>query len=150
VIGTALSEIKLRPASPCSYKDYCYALARSIRANASPERDADMSNMSPVLRIKAELFLSTAAKILPTEGSRSPAEALAVRHKDTVTVVRKEIGKLVQILADDDNDKHFNVAARVATCADYLARIPCEPVQEARDLMVAAHRVLQDIEEIAL
>jgi hypothetical protein len=106
--------------------------------------------MSPVLRIKAELLLSAAANILTTQDSTLPTETLAVRHKDTVAVVRKEIAKLVQILADDASDKHFNVAARAAKCADYLARIPSESVQEGRDLMVAAHRVLQDVQEIIL
>jgi hypothetical protein len=123
---------------------------KRIPANESQQRKTGKSIMSPVLRIKAELFLSAAAKILTTQNSISPAETLAVRHRDTVAVVRKEIAKLVQILADDASDKHFNVAARAAKCADYLSRIPYESVQEARDLMVAAHRVLQDVEEIIL
>jgi hypothetical protein len=109
-----------------------------------------MTKMSPVLRIKAELFLSGAAKKLLAHDAGSASQAAAKSHVDTVTVIRKELEKLVEILADDASDKHFNVAARVAKCADYLAQIPAPAVSDARYFMVAAHKVLQDVEEITL
>jgi hypothetical protein len=109
-----------------------------------------MTKMSPVLRIKAELFLSAASKKLLTQQAESRSQTGAKPHADTVTVVRKELEKLVQILADDASEKHFNVAARVAKCADYLAQIPAAAVSDARYFMVAAHKVLQDVEEITL
>ena len=112
-------------------------------------RLALMTTMSPVLRIKAELFLTAASKRLLAQRTES-AQAVARPHADTVTVIRKELDKLVQILADDTSEKHFNVAARVAKCADYLAQIPAAPVADARDFMVAAHKVLQDVQEITL
>jgi len=56
----------------------------------------------------------------------------------------------VGILADDTSEKHWNVAARVSKCADYLAQIPSREVQDARLDMIAAHKVLQDVEEITL
>jgi hypothetical protein len=107
-----------------------------------------MANMSPVIRIKAELALSAASEKLRSQHAQ--LRAAPVTQADTVTVVRKELDKLVQILADDASEKHFNVAARVAKCADYLAQIPSAHVQEARGYMIAAHRALQDVLEIAL
>jgi hypothetical protein len=109
-----------------------------------------MSTMSPVLRIKAELFLTAASKKLLVPDWESRPQAKARSHADTVTVIRKELDKLVEILANDASDKHFNVAARVAKCADYLAQIPDHTVSDARGFMVAAHKVLQDVEEITL
>jgi|SRR5271155_4077290 len=109
-----------------------------------------MTKMSPVLRIKAELFLSAASKKLVTRPAQPSPTMAAKAHADTVTVIRKELDKLVEILADDGSDKHFNVSARVAKCADYLAQIPNASVSDARYFMVAAHKVLQDVEEIAL
>ncbi len=106
--------------------------------------------MSPVLRIKAELAICAASEKLRNQRVQSRATPTTRAHADTVAVIRKELDKLVRILADDASDKHFNVAARVAKCADYLAQIPSDQVQHARDFMVAAHRVLQDVQEIAL
>jgi hypothetical protein len=109
-----------------------------------------MTTMSPVLRIKAELFLTAASKKLLAQHAESRSLPAAKPHLDTVTVIRKELDKLVEILADDGSEKHFNVAARVAKCADYLAQIPAAEVSDARYFMVAAHKVLQDVEEITL
>lgn len=107
-----------------------------------------MSQMSAVLRIKAELALTEASgKLLAQRGSLYAAPGTR-RYADTVSVVRKELDKLVGILADDTSEKHWNVAARVAKCADYLAQIPNPDVQDARRDMVAAHKVLQDVQEI--
>ncbi|HEY2464891.1 MAG TPA: hypothetical protein VGI32_12615 [Steroidobacteraceae bacterium] len=107
-----------------------------------------MTKMSQVIRIKAELALTAASEKLRSQHAK--LRTAPATQADTVTVVRKELDKLVQILADDASEKHFNVAARVAKCADYLAQIPSAQVQEARGFMVAAHRVLQDVLEIAL
>ena len=109
-----------------------------------------MTKMSAVLRIKAELALVEASKKLRSqhENIRTSSETRA--YADTTTVVRKELDKLVGILADDASEKHWNVAARVAKCADYLAQIPSADVQDARLDMIAAHRVLQDVEEITI
>jgi hypothetical protein len=104
--------------------------------------------MSPVLRIKAELALMAASEKLVSQ--RDHLRGSAKAHADTVSVIRKEIDKLVQILADDSSEKHTNVAARVAKCADYLAQIPSAHVQDARTFMVEAHRVLQDVQQITL
>ena len=109
-----------------------------------------MTTMSPVLRIKAELFLTAASRRLLAQRAESASQPAARPQVDTVTVIRKELDKLVQILADDASEKHFNVAARVAKCADYLAQIPAAAVSDARDFMVAAHKVLQDVQEITL
>ena len=110
-----------------------------------------MTTMSPVLRIKAELFLSAASRKLLAQPAESRSKTVTVaKALDTVTVIRKELDKLVEILADDASEKHFNVAARVAKCADYLAQIPAPEVSDARYFMVAAHKVLQDVEEITL
>jgi hypothetical protein len=109
-----------------------------------------MTTMSPVLRIKAELFLSAASKKLLLQHAESRSQTVAKPQADTVTVIRKELDKLVEILADDGSEKHFNVAARVAKCADYLAQIPNPAVSDARYFMVAAHKVLQDVGEITL
>ena len=111
---------------------------------------ADMTKMSPVLRIKAELALDAASEKLQSQHAHLLAAPATRTHADTVTVIRKELDKLVAILADDASEKHFNVAARVAKCADYLAPIPSAHVQDARSFMVEAHRVLQDIHEITL
>jgi ribosome-binding factor A len=107
-----------------------------------------MNKMSAVLRIKAELALVAASrKLLGQHASvRTSPETRA--YADTTTVVRKELDKLVGILADDASEKHWNVAARVAKCADYLAQIPSREVQDARLDMICAHKVLQDVEEI--
>ncbi len=109
-----------------------------------------MAKMSEVIRIKAELALTAASEKLFSQRANLRTAPATKVHTDTVTVVRKELDKLVKILADDASEKHFNVAARVAKCADYLAQIPCAQVQDARALMVAAHRVLQDVMEITL
>jgi hypothetical protein len=108
-----------------------------------------MTKMSPVLRIKAELFLSAASKKLLTQPAE-PSAPMAAKSHAVTTVIRKELDKLVEILADDGSEKHFNVSARVAKCADYLAQIPSASVSDARYFMVAAHKVLQDVEEITL
>ena len=99
--------------------------------------------MSAVLRIKAELALVEASrKLLSQQASiRTSAETRA--YADTTSVVRKELDKLVEILADDASEKHWNVAARVAKCSDYLAQIPSREVQDARLVMIAVHQVLQ-------
>ena len=107
-----------------------------------------MSKMSPVLRIKAELALVQASRTLLSHHASLCASPETRRYADTATVVRKELDKLVDILADDESEKHWNVAARVAKCADYLAQIPSQDVQDARLDMIAAHKVLQDVEEI--
>jgi hypothetical protein len=107
-----------------------------------------MTKMSAVLRIKAELALREASRTLLGQHASLCASPETRRCADTATVVRKELDKLVGILADDASDKHWNVAARVAKCADYLAQIPNRDVQSARLDMVAAHKVLQDVEEI--
>ena len=109
-----------------------------------------MTTLSPVLRIKAELFLTAASKKLRAPRLESRSRASANAHSDTVTVIRKELDKLVEILADDASEKHCNVAARVAKCADYLAQIPDDAVADARGFMVAAHKVLKDVAEITL
>jgi regulator of sigma D len=109
-----------------------------------------MTKMSDVIRIKAELALTAASEKLLSQYANLRRGSAPMTHADTVTVIRKELDKLVQILADDASEKHFNVAARVAKCADYLAQIPSAQVQDARAFMVAAHRVLQDVEEITL
>jgi hypothetical protein len=107
-----------------------------------------MTKMSAVLRIKAELALTEASgKLLGQRASLYTSQENR-RYADTVSVVRKELDKLVAILADDTSEKHWNVAARVAKCADYLAQIPNPDVQDARLDMIAAHKVLQDVEEI--
>jgi hypothetical protein len=107
-----------------------------------------MNQMSAVLRIKAELALREASRTLRSQHASLCASPETRRYADTATVVRKELDKLVDILADDASEKHWNVAARVAKCADYLAQIPCRDVQDARLDMIAAHKVLQDVEEI--
>jgi response regulator RpfG family c-di-GMP phosphodiesterase len=107
-----------------------------------------MSNMSAVLRIKAELALVEASRKLLSQHASVRTSPETRNYADTVSVVRKELDKLVGILADDTSEKHSNVAARVAKCADYLAQIPSREVQDARLDMIAAHKVLQDIQEI--
>jgi hypothetical protein len=107
-----------------------------------------MNQMSAVLRIKAELALREASRTLLSQHASLCASPETRRYADTATVVRKELDKLVDILADDASEKHWNVAARVAKCADYLAQIPSGDVQDARLDMIAAHKVLQDVEEI--
>jgi hypothetical protein len=107
-----------------------------------------MSKMSAVLRIKAELALTEASKTLFSHQASLWASPETRDYADTAAVVRKELDKLVDILADDASGKHWNVAARVAKCADYLALIPSREVQGARLEMIAAHKVLQDVEEI--
>jgi hypothetical protein len=107
-----------------------------------------MNKMSPVLRIKAELALTEASRKLFSQQSSLWASPELRGYADTASVVRKELDKLVDILADDASEKHWNVSARVAKCADYLARIPSREVQVARLDMIAAHKVLQDVEEI--
>jgi hypothetical protein len=109
-----------------------------------------MSKMSAVLRIKAELALVEASRKLLSEHASVRKSPETINYADTASVVRKELDKLVGILADDASEKHWNVAARVAKCADYLAQIPNRGVQDARLDMIAAHRVLQDVEEITL
>ncbi len=106
--------------------------------------------MSAVLRIKAELALTEAFKKLLSQHASIRATPETKSHADVVTVVRKELDKLVEILKDDASEKHWNVAARVAKCADYLAQIPSAQIQDARLDMVAAHKVLQDVQEITL
>jgi hypothetical protein len=107
-----------------------------------------MTKMSAVLRIKAELALTEASRTLFGQQTSLWASPQTRVYADTATVVRKELDKLVDILADDESEKHWNVAARVAKCADYLAQIPSREVQRARLDMIAAHKVLQDVEEI--
>jgi hypothetical protein len=107
-----------------------------------------MTQMSAVLRIKAELALTKASKTLFSLQPSLSASPQTRGYADTASVVRKELNKLVDILADDASEKHWNVAARVAKCADYLAQIPSREVQGARLDMIAAHKVLQDVEEI--
>ena len=109
-----------------------------------------MSKMSAVLRIKAELALAEASKKLLSQRASVRTAPETRNYADTVSVVRKELDKLVGILADDTSEKHWNVAARVAKCADYLAQIPSGEVQDARLDMIAAHKVLQDVEEITI
>jgi hypothetical protein len=109
-----------------------------------------MTKMSAVLRIKAELALVEASRKLLSQHASVRASPATRNHADTASVVRKELDKLVGILADDASEKHWNVAARVAKCADYLAQIPSREVQDARLDMIAAHKVLQDVEEITL
>jgi len=107
-----------------------------------------MNRLSAVLRIKAELALREASRTLLSQHASLRASRESRGYADTATVVRKELDKLVDILADDASEKHWNVAARVAKCADYLAQIPSPEVQGARLDMIAAHKVLQDVEEI--
>lgn len=107
-----------------------------------------MTKMSPVLRIKAELALVEASRKLLSQHSSVRTAPETRNYADTVSVVRKELDKLVGILADDTSEKHWNVAPRVAKCADYLAQIPSREVQDARLDMIAAHKVLQDVLEI--
>jgi hypothetical protein len=107
-----------------------------------------MTKMSAVLRIKAELALTEASRTLLSQRASLWASSETRCYADTAAVVRKELDKLVDILADDASEKHWNVAARVAKCADYLAQIPSREVQGARLGMIAAHKVLQDVEEI--
>ena len=107
-----------------------------------------MTKMSAVMRIKAELALTDASRTLLSQQASLLASPATRAYADTAAVVRKELDKLVDILADDASEKHWNVAARVAKCADYLAQIPSREVQAARLDMIAAHKVLQDVEEI--
>jgi hypothetical protein len=107
-----------------------------------------MTKMSAVLRIKAELALVQASRKLTRQHASIRTVPESRGYADTASVVRKELDKLVDILADDASEKHWNVAARVAKCADYLAQIPSREVQDARLHMIAAHRVLQDVQEI--
>jgi hypothetical protein len=108
----------------------------------------NMTKMSAVLRIKAELALAEASKKLRSQHASVHTSPETRRFTDTASVVRKELDKLVGILADDASEKHWNVAARVAKCADYIAQIPSREVQDARIDMIAAHKVLQDVQEI--
>src|SRR5476651_607722 len=103
-----------------------------------------MNTMSAVLRIKAELSLVEATRKLLGQRASLLTSPETKGYADTASVVRKELDKLVGILADDASEKHWNVAARVAKCADYLAQIPSREVQDARLDMIAAHKVLQD------
>jgi hypothetical protein len=107
-----------------------------------------MNKMSAVLRIKAELALTEASRTLFNHQASLWASPDTRAYADTASVVRKELDKLVDILADDASEKHWNVAARVAKCADYLAEIPSPEVQGARLTMISAHKILQDVEEI--
>jgi hypothetical protein len=107
-----------------------------------------MTKMSAVLRIKAELALVEASRKLLGQHASVFTSPETRGYADTATVVRKELDKLVGILADDTSEKHWNVAARVAKCADYLAQIPSREVQNARLNMIAAHKVLKDVQEI--
>ena len=106
--------------------------------------------MSAVLRIKAELALAEASKKLRLQLAAARTSPERRSYTDTASVVRRELDKLVGILADDTSEKHWNVAARVAKCADYLAQIPSREVQDARLDMIAAHKVLQDVQEIRI
>lgn len=106
-----------------------------------------MAKMSAVLRIKAELALAEASRKLLSQHSSIRKSPETRDFADTASVVRKELDKLVGILGDDASEKHWNVAARIAKCADYLAQIPSPEVQDALLDMIAAHRVLQ-VEEI--
>jgi hypothetical protein len=107
-----------------------------------------MNQMSAVLRIKAELALREASRTLLSQHVSLYSSSEIRRYADTASVVRKELDKLVDILADDASEKHWNVAARVAKCSDYLVKIPNREVQGARLDMIAAHKVLLDVEEI--
>src|SRR3984885_13169506 len=109
-----------------------------------------MTKMSAVLRIKAELALAQASRKLTIQHASIRAAPDISVYADKTAVIRRELDKLVEILADDRSEKHWNVAARVAKCADYLAQIPSREVQDARLDMIAAHKVLQDVEEITL
>src|SRR6202042_1913802 len=106
-----------------------------------------MTKMSAVLRIKAELALTEASNTLLSHQASLWASPETRDFADTAAVVRKELDKLVDILADDASEKHRNVAARVAKCADYLAQIPSCEVQGARPKMIAAPKGLQEEEE---
>ena len=106
--------------------------------------------MSPVLRIKAEISLAEASKKLLGEHKTLRTTPETQKYADTVTVVRKELDKLVALLQDDTSDKHWNAADRVAKCADYLALIPNDGVIDAREDLIAAHKVLKDVQEIIL
>ena len=107
-----------------------------------------MTKMSAVLRIRAELALAQASRKLTSQHASIRAAPETRGYADTASVIRRELDKLVGILADDTSEKHWNVAARVAKCADYLAQIPSREVQDARLDMIAAHKVLQDVQEI--
>jgi hypothetical protein len=107
-----------------------------------------MPKMSAVLRIKAELALVEASRKLLSQHASMRTSPETREYANTASVVRKELDKLVGILGDDASEKHWNVAARIAKCADYLAQIPSREVQDARLDMIAAHKVLQDVEEI--
>ena len=107
-----------------------------------------MTKMSAVLRIKAELALAGASRKLVRQQQPTRTTPETRSYTDTASLVHRELDKLVDILADDESEKHWNVAARVAKCADYLAQIPSPEVQDARRDMIAAHKVLQDVEEI--
>jgi hypothetical protein len=132
---TFVSDAKLHPAN--YIKDPCGRLGLTC----------NMTKMSAVLRIKAELALAEASRKLLSRHASVGTSTETRAYADTATVVRKELDKLVGILADDASEKHWNVAARVAKCADYLAQIPSREVQDARLDMIAAHKVLQDVEE---
>jgi hypothetical protein len=106
-----------------------------------------MNSMSAVLRIRAELALTEACRTLFHVQASLGAAPQTRPYADTASIVRKELDKLVGILADDASEKHWNVAARVAKCADYLALIPCDEVQSARCSLITARKVLQDVEE---
>jgi hypothetical protein len=107
-----------------------------------------MTKMSAVLRIKAELALTGASRTLLSQQALFGTSPETRAYADTASVIRKELDKIVDILADDASEKHWNVAARVAKCADYLAQIPSLEVQDARLDMIAAHKVLRDVHEI--
>ena len=104
-----------------------------------------MPKMTPVIRIKAELALTAAHGHLVGQHSQcTPTVSPDLQHASTINAVRKEVAKLVDILADDCNDKHFNVSARLAACAGYLALIANKQVQEATRLMNVAQKLLED------
>jgi len=91
-----------------------------------------MAKMSAVLRIKAELALAEASRKLLSQHASIRTSPETRDYANTASVVRKELDKLVVILGDDASEKHWNVAARIAKCADYLAQIPSREVQDAR------------------
>ena len=66
-----------------------------------------MSKMSAVLRIKAELALAEASRKLLSQRASARTSPETSTYADTTSVVRKELDKLVGILADDASEKHW-------------------------------------------
>ena len=99
---TFVSDAKLHPANCIKDPWGCLGLT------------GNMTKMSAVLRIKAELALLEASRKLLSQHVSVRTSPETRGYADTASVVRKELDKLVDILADDASEKHWNVAARVA------------------------------------